>query len=149
MPRSTWALALSWTAARSRRNEKLFSLLFIDIDGFKRYNEKYGHPQGNELLREFSRILKICMRDADLAARYGGEEFVLILPETPKSDAKEFAERLRHLVEKHNFAGPSFTITVSIGVVTYLEDAMDPSDMITVADQAMYRAKNSGGNMVI
>ena len=134
--------------ARARRHEKTFSVLFLDIDNFKRYNDQYGHEQGNTLLREFSLILKKCMRDSDLAARYGGEEFVMVLPETPKASAKKMAESVLHQLEQHKFSGPDVMTTASIGVSTYPDDGIDPIDIIKAADEAMYQAKSAGGHKV-
>ncbi len=135
--------------ARARRYEKTFSVLFLDIDKFKRYNDLYGHTQGNRLLREFSLVIKGCMRESDLAARYGGEEFLLLLPETPKAAAEALAESVLHQIEKHIFPGPDVTITVSIGVATYPNDGIDPLGLIKAADAAMYQAKSAGGNKVV
>jgi len=134
--------------ARARRHEKIFSVLFLDIDKFKRYNDSYGHTQGDALLREFSLVIKGCMRDSDLAARYGGEEFLLVLPETSKPAAEKLAEFVRHSVEQHKFSGADATTTVSIGVSTYPHDAIDSLGIIKAADEAMYLVKSAGGNKV-
>ncbi len=134
--------------ARANRHEKIFSVLFLDIDKFKLYNDKYGHVQGDTLLREFSLVLKACMRESDLAARYGGEEFLLVLPETPKAGADELAELIRHQVEQHKSSGLDVTTTVSIGVASYPDDGIDPLDIIKAADGAMYEVKSAGGNKV-
>lgn len=135
--------------ARARRHEKSFSVLFLDIDNFKRYNDQYGHIQGNTLLREMSLVLKSCMRDSDLAARYGGEEFVMVLPETPKQSAEKLAGCVLNQIARHSFSGPKVTTTVSIGVATYPSDAIDSTDIIKAADEAMYQAKSAGGNSVV
>lgn len=134
--------------ARAKRHEKPFSVLFLDIDKFKSYNDNYGHTQGDQLLREFSIVLKNCMRSSDLAARYGGEEFLLVLPETSKGDAEELAESVLQSVAQHKFLDSGIAITVSIGIATYPNDAIDSLAVIKAADEAMYRAKFSGGNKV-
>ncbi len=134
--------------ARARRHEKAFSVLFLDIDKFKLYNDNYGHTQGDALLREFSLVLQDCMRNSDLAARYGGEEFLLVLPETPKAAAEELAEFVLHSVQDYKFSGPDVTTTVSIGVATYPNDGIESSDIIKAADEAMYQVKSAGGNQV-
>ncbi len=123
-------------------------MLFLDIDSFKRYNDKYGHAQGDALLREFSIVLKRCMRNSDLAARYGGEEFLLVLPETSKAAAEKLAKFVLQAIEKHKFTGADATITVSIGIATYPDNGIDPLDIIKAADKAMYQVKSAGGNKV-
>ncbi len=134
--------------ARARRHEKTFSVLFLNIDNFKRYKDQHGHAQGNTLLREFSLALKSCMRDSDLAARYGSEEFVMALPETSKTSAQKLAESILHRLEQHKFSGPDITTTASIGIATYPNDGIDSIDIIRAADEAMYQAKSTGGNKV-
>lgn len=132
---------------RSKRFSLPLSLLMIDIDHFKRYNDTFGHPAGDKLLREFAEILRTHIREVDCPARYGGEEFVLILPGTTKQSARIVAEKLRTLVEETDFSGTH--ITVSIGIASFPEDTDVKDTLITLADQALYRAKEEGRNRTI
>lgn len=154
--------ALSAEVARAARHGRKLSLLFLDVDLFKAYNDAHGHPAGDELLRNLARILTgtgdapeipIRGRASDVAARYGGEEFVVILPETEKDGAAVRAERLRAAVEAYPFPGremhPSGRITVSIGVASYPEHAVSRQGLIEAADQALFRAKREGRNRVM
>jgi len=137
---------------RASRHEKIFSLVFLDVDYFKRYNDTNGHPLGDILLRHLARILAKTIRKSDVLARYGGEEFVIILPETPKVNARIVGEKIRRIVEKYPFEGqetqPQKNLTISVGISTYPEDGTDCHALIQCADGAMYRAKNSGRNKV-
>ncbi len=137
---------------RASRHEKIFSLVFLDVDYFKRYNDTNGHPQGDILLRHLARILAKTIRKSDVLARYGGEEFVIILPETSKKNAYIVGEKIRRIVEKYPFEGqetqPQKNVTISVGISTYPEDGTDCPALIQRADDAMYRAKNSGRNKV-
>jgi len=137
---------------RSRRNGVIFSLIFMDVDFFKRYNDTYGHPEGDNLLTLLSKVLKECLRQSDLIARYGGEEFVALLPETSKERAFRVAESVCQKVADYPFPGkdtqPSGKLTISLGVAAFPEDGNDGSTLIKHADQALYRAKGSGRNKV-
>lgn len=137
---------------RASRHEKFFSLVFLDVDYFKRYNDTNGHPLGDILLRHLARILFKSIRKSDVLARYGGEEFVIILPETPKANARIVGEKIRRIVEKYPFEGqetqPQKNLTISVGISTYPEDGTDCHALIQCADGAMYRAKNNGRNKV-
>jgi diguanylate cyclase (GGDEF)-like protein len=129
------------------------TLLMIDVDYFKRYNDTYGHQQGDELLRQIAEILRQNIRQSDIAGRYGGEEFAVILPETDKESAAVLAQRLCEVVARTPFpgypGGPPVRCTVSIGVASYPEDALTVSDLIAAADTALYRAKRFGKNRVV
>jgi diguanylate cyclase (GGDEF)-like protein len=144
--------SLSAEINRSVRPEGIFSLLFLDVDHFKQYNDINGHQKGDKLLRNLAIILAKSIRKSDILARYGGEEFVIILPETSKTNALKFGEKLRRYVEKYPFPGkdsqPGNNLTISIGISSYPEDGTDRYSLIKKADQALYRAKNSGRNMV-
>ena len=118
------------------------SLLFIDIDDFKKFNDENGHQKGDEVLRNVAKILKEQSRKIDLVCRYGGEEFAIILPDTEKQEAIKIAERLRATVESANLP------TLSIGVASYPEDAKNKEDLIELADAALYRAKRLGKNQI-
>jgi diguanylate cyclase (GGDEF)-like protein len=137
---------------KAERSNSPLSLVMIDVDDFKFYNDRNGHEAGNTALREAAQLLTEGLHDADLAARYGGEEFGVILPSTSKQDAENAAERIRAAVELHAFAGehqqPAGTLTVSIGVATSPGDAREMGDLVRRADQAMYSAKAEGKNRV-
>ncbi|OGU05848.1 MAG: diguanylate cyclase response regulator [Geobacteraceae bacterium GWC2_58_44] len=145
------ALALEF--CRSKRYGKQCSVIFIDVDNFKMYNDTHGHPEGDRLLKTLSEIMMKHLRNTDLAARYGGEEFVLVLPETAKESAIRIAEGLRVKVENQPFHGretqPLGSVTISIGVASYPEDGADAPAVMAYADQLLYKAKHGGRNMVV
>jgi diguanylate cyclase (GGDEF)-like protein len=137
---------------RADRSGMPLSLMMIDIDKFKQYNDTHGHPAGDELLRRLSRYLGGGLRETDFLARYGGEEFTVIMPETAKDQARLIAERLRAGTLK-NFPtkiGTSLNggITLSIGVAEFGPDADSLQQLIASADKALYRAKDFGRNRV-
>ena len=135
--------------SRSRRFGLPLSLLMMDIDHFKEYNDKYGHVNGDLVLRTFAKLLKDNIRDVDCLARYGGEEFVLILPGTDKRSARTASEKLRKLVAGNPFPPRELNkgqVTISIGVASYPEDAKDESELVHLTDKALYRAKANGRN---
>jgi diguanylate cyclase (GGDEF)-like protein len=134
-------------AVRSRRTGRPFTLLMCDVDHFKDYNDAFGHPAGDAVLKSISDILLETTRAVDCAARYGGEEFAVILTETELSGAMEVAERIRKRVESTEF--PSRRVTISIGVAECPRDAAEPGALVAVADQALYLAKNAGRNQVV
>jgi diguanylate cyclase (GGDEF)-like protein len=137
---------LSKELDRSRRNKTPFSLLLIDVDFFKRYNDTYGHLAGDCALRHVATQLRKAARNMDHVTRYGGEEFVVMLPQTSKDEAFQVAERHRLAVAGANFEHGS--LTVSIGVSTFPDDADHEADLIFRADFALYEAKRSGRNKV-
>ena len=145
--------ALALEVARSRRYGKHCSLVFMDVDNFKRYNDTHGHPQGDLLLQTLAQILMSHLRVSDLAARYGGEEFVLLLPETAKDAALGIAEELRQKVEEHPFSGretqPLGKVTISIGVAGFPGDGAEAAELLAFADQLLYKAKHGGKNLVM
>lgn len=130
--------------ATAKRYSHPLSLLMIDIDNFKKYNDTLGHLAGDKALRKIAKALKASCRASDVVARYGGEEFAILVPYTKKEGAAVVAERLRRLIEKAQ-AGK---LTVSIGVASYPSDAQEEEQLISCADQALYKAKNSKKNMV-
>jgi two-component system cell cycle response regulator len=146
-------LRLKEELARARRNDTSVSQLIIDVDFFKNYNDTLGHPAGDEVLRQLSRILKSIVRDNDIVARYGGEEFAVILPATNQQGALSLGERIRKQVEKHRFPDekiqPNNNLTISIGISTFPDDAVIVEDLVNTADQALYYAKNHGRNQVV
>jgi diguanylate cyclase (GGDEF)-like protein len=145
--------ALALELSRSKRYSKQCSVIFMDVDNFKVYNDTNGHPEGDRLLKTLSEIMMTQLRGSDLAARYGGEEFVLLLPETRKSAAVMIAEGLRGKVAQEPFAGrerqPLGRVTISIGVASYPEDGTDPAALMACADRFLYRAKHGGKDMVV
>ena len=145
--------ALAQEFARSKRYAKQCSVIFIDVDNFKMYNDTHGHPEGDQLLRTLSGLMMTHLRNTDLAARYGGEEFVLLLPETGKESAIRIAEELRAKVEEQPFHGretqPLGRVTISVGVASYPEDGLDAPAVLAYADQLLYKAKHAGKNMVV
>ena len=138
---------------RARRYGRRVSLMMLDLDQFKRFNDTYGHQEGNEALRTVAELLTIHVREVDIVARYGGEEFAVILP--IKGEASEIAtvsERIREIVESTELLLEDDQVphlTVSIGHATYPEDAQTRSDLIERADAALYEAKRQGRNCVV
>jgi diguanylate cyclase (GGDEF)-like protein/PAS domain S-box-containing protein len=133
----------------NRRKYSHLSLMMIDIDHFKKLNDRYGHLAGDAVLREIAKLLKENVRETDTVARYGGEEFVVVMPDTHLDGAAYRAEALRKIIENKNFPGydAPITATVSIGVAAYFSGP--PQDIIHMADQALYQAKNFGRNAIV
>jgi len=135
---------------RFNRYQHPLTLLMLDIDYFKEYNDNYGHLEGDKVLVRFSQIIKSCLRANDSAYRYGGEEFTVILPETAGKEAETVAQRIRAALEAERFSpekGKDVTITISIGVTVYqLKEEL--STFIQRADKAMYLSKQNGRNKV-
>lgn len=136
---------------RSKRYSRDISLLMVDIDHFKSFNDIYGHQTGNNALRDIAKLIFEHLRTTDFAARYGGEEFAVILPETAGSQALIVAERLRKSISRHEFIpenGEPAHVTVSIGYASFPDDADTGELLIKRADQGLYLAKESGKNRV-
>jgi len=138
---------------RAKRYHRDLSLLMIDIDWFKKYNDYHGHTSGDNVLRELVRLIKKESRETDRLYRYGGEEFIIILPETGKLEAVDLANRLREGVQKKTFAGeelsqPKADLTISIGVSSFPDDGEGIKQLIDAADKALYTAKEKGRNQV-
>jgi len=135
---------------KSIENKTPLSLIMLDIDNFKHYNDTLGHPMGDKVLQEFGRIIKENIRKNDWACRYGGEEFAIILPNTNKEETFKFAERLRLKIEQYKFPQeeiqPQQKITASIGIATFPDDASNKDELIYKADMAMLEAKKRGKN---
>jgi diguanylate cyclase (GGDEF)-like protein len=138
---------LSTELGRAQRHNHPLSLLIIDLDFLKEVNDKFGHPAGDMVIRAIAETICKGCREFDVAARYGGEEFTVILPETPLEDASLVAERIREMIAEYNFPGVG-TITASIGVSNFPVNALGKEDLIRVADQALYVAKNNGRDKV-
>jgi diguanylate cyclase (GGDEF)-like protein len=136
---------------RADRRSFAVSMLLTDIDHFKKVNDTYGHPTGDEVLRRVAVILKASARKIDIVARYGGEEFAIVLEGTDRAGAQQLAERIRQEVSQQSFASPqgAFQVTLSIGVACYPEDARDKTEIIARADQSLYAAKHGGRNRTV
>jgi len=138
--------------ARADRYDRPLSLVMMDIDNFKSYNDTHGHLAGDDLLQELARVLRAEIRESDLAFRYGGEEFALLLPETERQAAGLMAERIRAILAARQFTvketGRSGHVTVSMGVAMYPADAHDERGFVYAADTALYAAKAAGKNRV-
>lgn len=137
---------------RARRHGSPFVLLMLDVDYFKFYNDTFGHPAGDEVLKKLARLLQKNTRSSDTVARYGGEEFVAICPELDKEGGKKIAEKLCRIVAATPFPREAeFShqkITISIGVAAFPEDAACVEELVRRADVALYEAKQSGRNRV-
>jgi diguanylate cyclase (GGDEF)-like protein len=131
---------------RSQRSKRAFCVIMTDVDHFKTYNDQFGHPEGDQVLKKVAAILKESTRTVDCVARYGGEEFAVILPETEMAGALEVAERIRSRIENAEF--PCRKITLSIGVAEFPRDAETTKEIMVVADAALYVAKHGGRNQV-
>ena len=132
---------------RSRRLRHRFAVLMADLDLFKKYNDAYGHPAGDALLKRIGAIMREASRDVDFVARYGGEEFLLMMPETDIEGAIQVAERIRKRIESDSL--PAGSISVSVGVAAFPGHGDSPEVLIAAADAALYEAKHAGGNRVI
>lgn len=138
---------LSVELGRAQRHNRALSLLIIDLDFLKEVNDRFGHPSGDMVIRTVGETIRNSCREIDFAARYGGEEFTVILPETPLAGAIQVADRIRERIAGEEFPGIG-NITASIGVSNYPINALSKEDLIRVADQAMYIAKNGGRDRV-
>jgi len=143
--------SLAREAAMAERYNTEFSLLFVDLDHFKRINDLHGHPTGDIILKTIAATIVREIRKQDLAARYGGEEIVIILPRTGKETGLIMSERIRKKIAASAFTvnQQNIPVTISIGLATFPIDASSPTKLIENADQAMYRAKKAGRNMVV
>ena len=140
--------ALEKEILRSARYRQPFGLIMIDLDSFKKINDSYGHPQGDEVLKEVSQIFRKICREVDIVARYGGEEFAIILPETDMEGAFVLADRIRMVIKNYAFGAKEnvINLTASIGVASYPDIAISKTDIIKHVDRALYKAKAEGRN---
>src|SRR5213083_64490 len=150
--RRALAEALAQELDRARRYNLALTILLADIDRFKSINDTRGHIAGDSVLRQIGELLRREARSVDIVARYGGEEFVVVMPETAPHGAAIFAERLRRRVMAHDFADPGedpLHLTVSFGLASFPDERVQSADsFVSLADQALYRAKNEGRNLV-
>lgn len=138
--------------ANGKRTNQNLGLVMIDIDHFKKYNDRHGHDAGDFVLAEIANLIRSKLRSGDIACRYGGEELVLVMPGAFKDIAVKRAELIRELVEKHTFLykGQDLSgVTVSLGVADYPEDGDNSTSLMKAADKALYRAKDEGRNRVV
>ena len=138
--------------ARSQRHKRPLSVLLFDIDRFKAINDTHGHLCGDFVLRELAECIRSTIRKEDLFARYGGEEFCMVLVETSEEEARGAAERVRALIEAHEFQfeDTRIKLTISVGVATTTgESVVTPADLLRVADERLYQAKRGGRNLVV
>ncbi|HEX4462603.1 MAG TPA: diguanylate cyclase [Polyangia bacterium] len=144
---------LALSIERSQRSSLPTALLMIDVDHFKKYNDRQGHPAGDEALRTVARLISEDRRTVDVVARYGGEEFAVLLHDTTKQAALDVAEKIRARVAQapiaHAEKQPLGRLTVSIGVAAYPLDATSAESLLEAADVALYRAKKSGRDAVV
>jgi diguanylate cyclase (GGDEF)-like protein len=144
--RRAFQQAIDGLLLQRRDTDSDFSLLMIDIDHFKRYNDAHGHPAGDEVLKLVGLALKAALRPGDVAARFGGEEFTVLLPGIDGGRAIKVAERIRRDLEHTGW--PFEPVTVSIGAAQATHEE-NPDHLVARADAALYRAKNSGRNRVV
>lgn len=136
---------------RETHSGRPFTVLFMDLDHFKAVNDQHGHLSGSRMLVEVARVLRSCVRDDDVLVRYGGDEYVVLLVGIDSGGGLKVAERIRRAVEDHRFLsreGARVRVTASIGLASYPEHAQDKSEILDLADRAMYRGKRSSRNVV-
>ena len=146
--------ALKEEVARSKRYNQVFSLLFLDLDRFKLFNDSYGHRVGDKILHKVGQLIKRLTRGSDKVFRYGGDEFALILPETDRNKAGQLADRVREDIESTNFVPigheVGFGLSVSVGIVIYDSGRFEGEDDIFKAvDDALHEAKRTGRNKIV
>jgi len=131
--------------------DETVAVLMLDLDDFKGFNDRHGHPAGDEALRTFAEILRSCVRDGDVAARYGGEEFAILVPGVDVARAREIAEKIRTQTEQTVIAiapGVTDRLTVSIGIALAPAQAHERVTLVRLADEALYQAKGAGRNQI-
>ena len=135
---------------RGKRYNRMFSLILMDLDHFKRYNDTYGHLSGDRALQEVAKALRNQIRKVDIIARYGGEEFVVVLPETHKEDALMVADKLRESVSEIGLGAKEGgdLLTITAGVSSFPLDSTESLELIEIADKALYLGKAGGRNRV-
>ena len=146
--RNHWEEHLEKEFERQKRYQKDCTLIIFDIDHFKKVNDNYGHPAGDEVIRQTANIVRQCIRKTDIAGRYGGEEYVILLPHTHVDSAKVLAERIRKKIERTPayYEEQPISYTVSIGLCGFHQGLLSPTEWIDNADQALYICKEGGRN---
>jgi len=139
---------LDFEIKRYKRYGSLVTLIMMDIDDFKKYNDTYGHLEGDHLLRSLARILRYSLRETDFIARYGGDEFAVILPETGKDGARIVAERLLKNISQQSFGREMRRVTIGVGLSSYPADGVEKDFLLKKSDKSLYRAKGEGKNRV-
>jgi len=138
-------------AERSARTERPLSILMLDLDNFKMFNDTYGHPSGDEVLKRVANLMRRCFRDSDVVGRYGGDEFMVVLPETNLEQALRAAERLRSMLAKERFSedgSASLPIQFSCGVAAFPEDSREVLELVAIADGNLYQSKAQGDGQI-
>jgi|GEM_PF-6509417 len=137
--------ALDWAINEAKRYKSSLALLFIDVDSFKKYNDRFGHPAVDHILCQFADLLLRIIRSADILCRWGGDEFTILLPRTDEKQALSLATRLREKVKKYKFKTPRGRLitnfSISIGISVYPYNAFDAKSLVELADDALYHAK--------
>lgn len=136
--------SLNYEIKRCQRSQGNLCMIMMDIDDFKLYNDTFGHPEGDALLKDIGRILKSQLRETDIVCRYGGDEFALILPDIAADGARTAAEKIRRVVENTSF---QMKVTLSLGIAAYTPGLVQ-SELILKADRALYQAKHEGKNRI-
>ncbi|MCA9668178.1 MAG: diguanylate cyclase [Myxococcales bacterium] len=136
--------------SRGHRYGRELSLIMFDIDHFKQINDTFGHLAGDYVLKHLASVIKERIRREDIMARYGGEEFAIVLPEIDNYNARQFAEKIRRIVERttFKFEDTKIPVTVSVGVASTASEVTDPTHFIKLADERLYEAKHRGRNCV-
>ncbi len=149
--RKTWETELEEEFQRFARHQHTTSMIMFDIDHFKRINDNYGHPAGDEVIRQTAAVLKENIREIDIAGRYGGEEFAVILTGTSATGAFTVAERIRTQMQANtvNYEGNTIEYTISLGIAELRRDMSTKTHWIDSADRGLYQAKESGRNNTI
>lgn len=147
------SLDIEWASAR--RGAKPLSLIMLDLDFFKQYNDRYGHMQGDDCLKRIAQTLRLAAtRPRDIVARFGGEEFVLLLPETDKNAARSVAERCQRMLEELQIpheasaVGKFVTVSMGVGTITQPSAEMEPKHFVEAVDKLLYKAKQNGRNRI-
>ncbi|HEV8700492.1 MAG TPA: GGDEF domain-containing protein [Candidatus Polarisedimenticolia bacterium] len=150
LTRESLYLALESELQRSRKYRTPLAVLMMDLDHFKSVNDTHGHLMGSHVLSEVGRLIRGSIREDDVSARYGGEEFLAYLPERGADEALQAAERIRRAIESASIEldGVKVGVTISIGIATFPDHGEDIKSLVGRADQALYRAKRAGRNLV-